>query len=340
MTDVKTTGASDTKAIAGGNPSDNLQIVSCDQVTVTGDGSVDRPLRAPGVPGGVLTDDLTLIGDGSFGDELRLKKVFTDDTLTGKGTQAEPLSVVGANSIEVVALVAASTVAIDPDVATSILTGSPGASCVAALPAGANGFQKTIIVVGIQTGTDVSLTTAGGLTYGLNPKGGVANPATPGAITLRYSTILGAWLQVDASSNWFAADPVEAVHGTQVATDAGRTIDGSGTPDDPLREAVNANTYTDDNDDIDPTLDTVFVQWDDDENTMSLALADGDIDGMPMHISTDAISIGVIQITVTTAGGTFVIQFADSSLPSGAVLTWNADLERWNIVSLLNATIS
>jgi hypothetical protein len=45
------------------------------------------------------TDDITVQGNGSSSSPIRLKRVFTDNTLTGKGTQAEPLSVSQAASI-------------------------------------------------------------------------------------------------------------------------------------------------------------------------------------------------------------------------------------------------
>jgi hypothetical protein len=46
----------------------------------------------------VLTDNDTIEGDGTTGNEITLKKVYTDATLTGLGTAASPLSVVGGGS--------------------------------------------------------------------------------------------------------------------------------------------------------------------------------------------------------------------------------------------------
>ena len=72
MTDIKTTtDASDTRTIAGGNPNDNRQIVTCDQSTITGDGSVERPLVAIGGAGvgpGTTNQVAKFIGSNTIGN--------------------------------------------------------------------------------------------------------------------------------------------------------------------------------------------------------------------------------------------------------------------------------
>lgn len=109
MAQAKTPGAADTvrvgtppanvgadvTTIAGTVPVKSENLSSADQISVTGDGSAFRPLEGSGGGAGVLTDDDTIEGDGTPGDEIALKRVYTDGTMTGLGTPASPLHATG-----------------------------------------------------------------------------------------------------------------------------------------------------------------------------------------------------------------------------------------------------
>lgn len=61
MTDIKTPGTSDIKTIAGGDPNKSEQLVTCDQATIGGDGSFQRPLHTIGA----AVDGVNVREDGS-----------------------------------------------------------------------------------------------------------------------------------------------------------------------------------------------------------------------------------------------------------------------------------
>ncbi len=63
MTDVSTR--------AGGPPVPSTTLVQADQITITGDGSHERPLAAAGGAFSVVVDDVTILGAGTLADPLR-----------------------------------------------------------------------------------------------------------------------------------------------------------------------------------------------------------------------------------------------------------------------------
>lgn len=77
----------------GSSPFDDGKIVSVDGTSITGTGTSQKPLKAVGGGVAVVTDGVTLQGNGTGGDTIRVKAIQHDGTLTGSGTVADPLSV-------------------------------------------------------------------------------------------------------------------------------------------------------------------------------------------------------------------------------------------------------
>jgi hypothetical protein len=61
----------DTMTVSGGVRTNVQTLVSADQITITGDGTTENPLRATGGTISVVTDDTTILGNGTTEDPLR-----------------------------------------------------------------------------------------------------------------------------------------------------------------------------------------------------------------------------------------------------------------------------
>lgn len=90
----------DGKVIQGGAPTASTTLINTDQVTITGDGSLDHPLVAEGGAIAVVVDNVSIGGDGTHAQPLHTlpdgTKVLTDGTtIIGSGITGDPLIATG-----------------------------------------------------------------------------------------------------------------------------------------------------------------------------------------------------------------------------------------------------
>ena len=125
----------DRSSVPGGLPVDDLTIVSVDNTTIQGNGSPSDPLSVIPDALAVVTDDVTIGGDGLEGAPLHAifpgfydnVKVKTDGTsIVGSGVTGDPLIATGGSSSSAFIQTFSYTVTgIEPDLANIPITISP-----------------------------------------------------------------------------------------------------------------------------------------------------------------------------------------------------------------------
>lgn len=261
----------------------------------------------------------------------------------------------GSDGIEVVQLDGVTPAVIDPAIATTILQAtSPQGACIATLAAGADGFQKRIILDVADNVTSVTIEAGTDLNF-VATNGSVGDPSLAGSIELVWSDDLGAWAPCGAAVNFLATGSAsnEGGVGTHVVTD-GETTTGKGTLDSPIVAVTPApvlNLYTGDGTDptpieVLPTDDTSVLRNSAViESTQVFNLTAGAQNGHTIQICfQNDTSPNTIQLTVpdldTGEGGT-TITLETPDVRGSIVLVWDADSSWWRVVGEPNTvTIS